>query len=97
MIVIILFATFMFCAIWFIIFKTKIIYDKNKQLENIAEKMEKQNNKFFVDGKELDLKQKLELPENYYSQRKSLVKEKKSGFIHTLKILLFGKLLVNGK
>jgi len=51
----IIFSMIIFCIIWFVIFKTKLDYDKKKILKDIANKIELQNNKFFSDGKEFDL------------------------------------------
>ena len=57
----IIFSLFMFCMLWFVIFKFKLMYDKKKKLKNIPEKIEKQNKRFFSDGKEVNLKKELGL------------------------------------
>ena len=57
----IIFSLIMFCALWFIIFKFMLKYASKKILKDIVEKMEKQNKKFYTDGKEVNLKEKLGL------------------------------------
>lgn len=42
----------LFCIIWFIIFKIKLIYDEKMMNKNLIDKIEKQKDKgFIIDGK----------------------------------------------
>lgn len=51
-----IFIIIVFSLIWFLILKFKLILDDKKKLNGIVEKIEKQNKRFFIEGKELDLK-----------------------------------------
>jgi len=55
------FSVLMFGVTWFAIFKLKLIYDNKKPLKNIEQKIEKQNKKFVIDGKPIDLIKELKL------------------------------------
>lgn len=59
----IIFSIFAFCLIWFIIFKVKLKHEQKNLLKDIAGKLEKQNKKFFNDGKEVNLKKDLGIEE----------------------------------
>lgn len=51
----------MCCLLWLLIFKFLLKFHKNKILKDIANKIEKQANKFIYDGKEVDLKKEMGL------------------------------------
>ena len=61
MIIEILLSILVFCTIWFFIFKIKLLFDNKKILKDIANKIEKQNKRFFIDGKEVNLIKELKL------------------------------------
>ena len=59
MIALILFSIICFVIIWFIVFKVILIYQKRNLFKNIPEKLEKQDKRFFNDGKEVNFKELL--------------------------------------
>lgn len=56
-----IFALIMFCVIWFLIYKFKLIIAEKKKVKNIKEKIEKQEEIFFSGGDKIDLKKELGL------------------------------------
>ncbi len=92
MILEILFAIPTFIFIWFFIFKIKLKYDKKKLIKDLPKKLEKQNKKFYSDGKEVDLKEILGL-----GVEKKEVTEKSKGFLkRTLEAWEVKRLLKKG-
>ena len=65
-----------FCAMWFFIFYIKLILDNKKILKDIVKKMEKQNKRFFQDGKEFDLKKELNLTNSPVEVQKKQIPKK---------------------
>ena len=61
----IIFSIILFCALWFFIFKFVLKYEDKKNLKNIVKKMEDQDKKIFIEGKEFSIKEKLKLDKNY--------------------------------
>ncbi len=59
MIALIIFSIFCFVIIWFVVFKVILIYQKRNLFKNIPEKLEKQDKRFFNDGKEVNFKELL--------------------------------------
>lgn len=59
MIIEILLSILVSCVVWFFIFQIKLMYDTKKILKDIVKKIEKQNKKFFNDGKEVNIKKEL--------------------------------------
>lgn len=55
----ILFSTVAFIIIWFVIFKVLIKFEKRNMLRGIGKKIEKQNNKFIIGGKEVIFKEEI--------------------------------------
>ena len=53
-----------FCIIWFVIFKLKLIYDEKKIRKNINKKIDNQKNKeFIIDGKKVKLSKEIQSKE----------------------------------
>lgn len=50
-----------FVIFWYLVIKAKIKYDRKKPLVNLAEKIEKQEQRFLFSGKEVNLKEQLGL------------------------------------
>lgn len=59
MIALIIFSLICFVIMWFVIFKVILIYQKKSLFKNIPDKLEKQDKKFFNDGKEVNIKELL--------------------------------------
>jgi len=59
MIGLIIFSIICFVIIWFVIFKIVLIYQKKNLFKNIPDKLEKQNKRFFNDGREVNFKELL--------------------------------------
>ena len=57
----IVFAVICFLIMWFFIFKLMLKIEVKKILKNMPNKLEEQEKKFFVKGKEIDLKKTLGL------------------------------------
>jgi len=81
MILEIILSILVFCALWFFIFKIKLMLENNKMLKDIVNKMEKQSKKLFMDGKEFDIKKELksQSPKDprlaLTTKRKSIIKK----------------------
>ncbi len=84
MIIEILLCILVSCVIWFFVFQIRLMCDNKKILKDIANKIEKQNKKFFIDGKEFDIKKELfsqspkvpKVPEpTLTTKRKSIIKK----------------------
>ena len=59
MIALIIFSIFCFIIIWFVIFKVILKVQKRNLFKNIPEKLDKQDKRFFNDGKEVNFKELL--------------------------------------
>jgi len=60
----IIFSIIAFCVSWFLIFKFRLLWLEKNKYKNIVEKMEKQEKKFIIDGKNVDIKEQLGLTNN---------------------------------
>lgn len=74
----IIFALIMIILIWYTAFRFKIAYDSKKILQNIEEKIGKQNQAFFSDGKEINLKKQLGLVKREKVEKNNREEESKN-------------------
>ena len=55
----IIFSIILFCIIWFIIFKVKLIYDEKMMKKNLIDNIKEQEDKeFIIDGKKIKISKK---------------------------------------
>lgn len=90
----IIFAIIVFIALWFAIFKFILIYQSNNILKNIEEKIDKQNKRFFMDGKEVDLKKQIGISSNSVTspgKKKAITKKENPSLVTWIKEIITRK------